>query len=241
MLLRRMNKSLQSVGQVKTYYKAKRHPVLLSIEGNYTIDNTYVPIELREYYNEYMCGNRKLKFSRWLIRYYGYSSDLVCRMMQQCVFTPVSFKISCRHNDIMRMSESIHYTSCFSDNREYCSQKLFILGDRDAAICFIPDSSGKFLYRIILYLAVYQSKYALVCDKPYGNGSLDAILQKIEEKTSLTVYKGVIRPNYIDNDKKFFVKAASPIVSTYKDKYIYRNVIFGRSKDNHITYCVYKK
>lgn len=107
----------------------KRNQALLDIEGWYETTPDLPPL-YKPFVEEYYQSNSKLKFTRWLTRkmlqeYRKSNSKLkFVEWLKHNVINnddisaigklkTISFKISCRHNDLLRIADTPHYHSCF--------------------------------------------------------------------------------------------------------------------------------
>lgn len=154
-----------------------RNSRLLKLEGWYNCD--FVPYEVRELYNEYITSGSKLKFTRWLSRTKGFSNNYISEIGK--FIKKESFKLSCRHKDILRISESNHFHSCFNSWRGI--QKLRYLADPDIAVLYIPDKSGKFIWRALVRLIFnpLEKGYALFLYKWYGNTDIHSVIYTLSD------------------------------------------------------------
>jgi len=154
-----------------------RHKKLLAVEGWYTCDDplSYLPEEYHKLYSEYVEGKAALKFTRWLLRN-GYADNVQASRLG-LMLTPVCFKLSCRHGDLLRLSETTHYGTCFRTWRG--TQQLRFLADPDIAVVYVPDSAGKFKWRAICRLVLFKNSFGLLLYRSYGNANESIILAKL--------------------------------------------------------------
>jgi len=81
------------------------------------------------------------------------------------------FKFSCKFNDLLRMAETKHFTSCFKNTR--ANQLLHHLYERDVAVIFEPSENGDMKSRCIVRLLNHPEKkgeHVLGLYKMYGDG-----------------------------------------------------------------------
>jgi len=169
-----------------------RHPALLALEGWYeTNTNTSTfPRNYRSYFTEYKRSGSALKFTKWLSKKTELDNGEISKIGN--LLQTVKFKISCRHKDLLRLSETKHYTSCFKQWRGI--QQLRYLADPDIGVVFVPDASGKYLWRALVRLIIDpqdSSKFALVFYKAYGNSNDVAIYEKLNQ--IIPIYQNILR------------------------------------------------
>jgi len=120
---------------------------LRELEGWYEIGK---PMPL---YLEYASAQSKLKFSRWLKDKKHFPDSEISKIVKQHEEqSNKKIKLSCRFNDIMRMSETRHFNSCAKARDFGCRTPGRICRDPRAAIIFLPDKSGKFFGRAVFRL-----------------------------------------------------------------------------------------
>lgn len=83
------------------------------------------------------------------------------------------FKVSCRFNDIIRCSETNHFTSCFRKGRMHESQPFLRCVDPTWVVIYVPDKHGNFLGRSLAQYVAQPftggQEPHLRVDKIYGN------------------------------------------------------------------------
>jgi hypothetical protein len=121
------------------------------------------------------------KFTRWCARNKVLTQPQIAMLGK--LLEPVSFKVSCRHNDLLRLADTNHYKSCFSGWRG--KQQLRYLADPDIGVVFVPDASGKFLWRSLCRLVRYNEGHALVLHKRYGNTNELAVYNRLNSIAKL--------------------------------------------------------
>lgn len=172
----------------------RRHPVLRSVEGWYSMSSVITDIVTRDQSildlrDQYTQSRTQQKFTRWLIRNKGLSENVVADIGKLTSDTGIKFRISCRHNDLLRLGETNHYDTCMNQWRGV--QQLRFLADPDIAIVYVADAAGKFQWRSLLRLVLSpegeRMKYSLLSYRPYGNALEFAILWWIN-KTVMPVY-----------------------------------------------------
>ena len=168
-----------------------RHQALLAIEGWYStnVDYSVLPNEYRVLADEYVKSGSSLKFTRWLIRNGHTTIERASKLGSK--LKPVTFKISCRHNDLLRLADTHHYASCFASWRS--AQQLRYLADPDVAVVYVPDEAGKFKWRAILRLMLVNNEHVLLLYRDYGNTNKDLINKKLNK----------IYPLYLTNKTSF--------------------------------------
>jgi hypothetical protein len=161
-----------------------RHPHLLNVEGWFE-SQANIPDWAITYFQAWEQTDRRLKFTRYLTRN-GVDAGKISTLGQALV--PVTVKLSCRHRDLLRLAETPHYKSCFSETNR--GQLTHFLADPDVAVVYSPDAAGKFVWRALVRLVHDNQHWALVLYKPYGNGPTDGILSALANKTGLSIYRG---------------------------------------------------
>ena len=155
----------------------KRHSVLMNMEGWYDAftDYTSLPEPFATLYREYVSSGSSLKFTRWCSRNNLIEPSMISKLGK--MLEPVRFKLSCRHNDLLRLADTRHYKSCFTGWRGV--QQLRYLADPDIGVVFVPDASGKFMWRSVCRLIRYEGKYGLILQHRYGNSNELAIMDRL--------------------------------------------------------------
>ena len=196
-----------------------RNKVLLGLEGWYDCENKiqpeFFPEKYRTMVNRYIESGETLKITRWLVRN-NFLTIKNASEFGKLVPKPISFKISCRHKDLLRLAETNHYISCFgplgeSDPTGWQGvQQLRYLADPDISICYIPDKSGKYVWRTLLRLIFNPDGdgYAFVRYRPYGNANKHLIYKKLDE--ILPLYEPV--PSILRRRNKDNTLVSSPTI-----------------------------
>lgn len=163
-----------------------RVDVLRKLEGIYYV-NTYVgdvfsPLFIYCDLNLWHGGKistvtaRGMKISRVLVKA-GFSSDEVSRFMK--CFIKDEVVISCKFNDILRMGESKHFTSCLSYKKGcYRTALDWYLSNPDVAIIFKRDRGGEMLWRGTLLLTT--RGICVLNAHGTSNYMISSVLEKIE-------------------------------------------------------------
>jgi hypothetical protein len=178
--------------------RRSKAPALLAIEGWYEVAST-LSGQTVELYERYLQSGSTLKFTRWLARN-GSSPAEVSAIGKQ--LKPVSVKVSCRHNDLVRLADTGHYKSCMAGDMGV--QQIHYLADPDIAVVFLPDAAGKFMWRSLLRLVMEGDKFALVHYRIYGNGPTSSIFKALSKKTGLNIYSAVDINEYNNMESKIF-------------------------------------
>jgi hypothetical protein len=123
-----------------------RLPELRALEGWYELPRTKSFLEI-----QYELTESKLKFSRWLLSK-GYSEAFVAAECRRIAEQKQKVKLSCRFNDILRLSSTPHFRSCLRATR--CGRTVVaparICGDPRSCLLYVPDEAGHFKGRAIL-------------------------------------------------------------------------------------------
>jgi hypothetical protein len=204
-----------------------RHKYLLSIEGWYEVDTdfTNLPKKYWKYLAEYNLAKTSLKFTRWLAKK-EIDNDIISDIGKY--LSSVSFKLSCRHKDLLRLAETKHYISCFNNWRGV--QQLRYLADPDMCVIFVPDAAGKYRWRALARLISdpHNGKgFALCVYKAYGNANDQAIFKKLD--SIIPVYCATIGRMARFNGSGITVVSASEINNkiitshVWSDHWVYKN------------------
>lgn len=165
----------------------ERNPALLALEGWYDVV-TLLNSGVADLYTEYKSSGSTLKFTRWLSRFKKLDNAVVSEIGRSMVETSV--KLSCRHNDLLRLGETQHYKSCMSNLKANGRQQLQYLADPDIAVLFSKDAAGKYVWRCLLRLAYNTyGDLCLVHYRIYGNGPSHAIFHAVCKKTGMKIYQ----------------------------------------------------
>jgi hypothetical protein len=181
----------------------KRHPLLLSLEGWYT---TSIPEEYTDAYSKYQGSGSNLTFTRYALRHLDWTAEQAVEFGK---VASVSFKFSCRHNDLLRMAESRHFVSCYRKTGTYQYMPMKFLADPDVAIVYIPDNSGKFKWRALIRLCKDKGLPCLVMYKHYGNGPREEVIRTLN--ALLPTYSACLLS---DQDKSIY-RRTEKVVYTY--------------------------
>ena len=173
----------------------KRHKILLGIEGWYEFDFQIKDLLSTRLYELFCACKPRVKLTKWLDRI-GINPEIVSVIGG--LIEPVKFRVSCRHNDLLRLSESKHYDSCFKNIIGI--QQLRYLADPDIGIVYIPDKSGKYKWRSLLRLVTNsEGKYCLFLHKQYGNTNFRAVCERLNN--ILPLYVGIPKKEYLITDR----------------------------------------
>jgi hypothetical protein len=200
-----------------------RHPSLASVEGWYQVDADLngLPVKYKPLVKQYVESGDRMKFTRWLAKHELLTQKELVELGP--LLKPVDFKISCRHNDLLRLAETSHYKSCFKNWRGV--QQLRYLADPDIGVVYVPDKAGKFVWRALIRLMQdpnYLEKYVFFLYKGYGNSNTYAICKKLNS----------IYPLYIQGERHQIHNWRRGVWSTKEDNSL---VLSSASKhDNSI-------
>lgn len=199
-----------------------RHPALLNLEGWYETE-VVVPEKYQSLYQRYKESGSNLKITRWALRN-GLLDEVGVSDLGKNLDT-TKFKLSCRHNDLLRLAETIHYASCM-DGVHNGQQQLQYLADPDMAVIFVPDAAGKYSWRCLARLvmdddegalgngyAFEKRTYGLALYRVYGNGPSEAIYQALDKV--VRVYQARDIRHYNLPDREVIIKT-SPTVHNNK-------------------------
>lgn len=154
-----------------------RSSVLRDLEGWFEVP-VILDSSTESLYNEYLQANTSMKFTKWLTKVKQLNNTVISEIGRNIKTTSV--KLSCKFSDLTRLGETKHYISCMRQYQSYGKQQLKYIADPDVAVLYIPDASGKYIWRSIIRLVVDDNgEYCLVCYKPYGNGPSAAILKTL--------------------------------------------------------------
>ncbi|MCK5021356.1 MAG: hypothetical protein KAS32_30370 [Candidatus Peribacteraceae bacterium] len=162
----------------------RRHETLREVEGWYTatpeIGDALSDTVMRANYEYYKKSESRLKFTRWLARK-GMATQKELSALGKQVGKPFPFKVSCRHNDLLRLPETTHYYTCFSGWRG--AQQLRYLSDADLALVYVPDRRGEYKWRSLIRLVMLpdSEEYGWILYRSYGNASEMAVMRALDK------------------------------------------------------------
>lgn len=100
------------------------------------------------------------------------------------------FKLSCRHRDILRCSDTPHFISCFAPTGFHNTQPLRYCEHDNVAILFKTNRAGQYQCRafVMFVPAMRRLPAELVVQKFYGNGLNETnVLYTLKSKTGYEV------------------------------------------------------
>lgn len=157
-----------------------RNGILKNLEGWYECYGSpegTLPYPLNEYYKEWLMDGARTKFTRWLLRR-GETQKTVSSIGSS--LQHINFKLSCRHNDLMRLAESPHYFSCFENWRGV--QQLKYLADPDIGIIYVPDAAGHYKWRALIRLMRNpKGELCFLIYRAYGNIWAESIFERLNQ------------------------------------------------------------
>ena len=161
-----------------------RHSILQAMEKWYQANPT-TPKEYQHLIKLYEESGSRLSLTRWAIRNL-YLDEASASKLGNFLAGKFSFKISCRFNDLLRLSDTPHFGSCFAyDSKVFRGTQMFkYVADPDVAVVYVPDKSGKFLWRALIRLCVSKdnsNKVCLVLYRSYGNADELSIFRELEK------------------------------------------------------------
>lgn len=186
-----------------------RHIALQAVEGWYTVPS-FIPENFAPLYKEWQSSLTQLKFTKWLIKNKHHNPDEVAKLGEMLVKETASFKISCRHNDLLRLADTPHYNSCLKSWGKQGAQQFYYLSDPDMALVYVPDKSGKFKWRCLLRLVFNPEGegFSLLAYRPYGNFNESAVFGEINKILPLYIACGGV--NNLGESKMDAKKLFSP-------------------------------
>jgi len=107
-------------------------------------------------------------------------------------FPDYPIRISCRFNDILRCSDTEHFTSCFRAGGMEKKQPFLRCVSRDWAIAFVTDKHGNFMGRIwIRYVSGTKSSFynepeSIYLYRVYGNKLREEDVRSILTKSLIS-------------------------------------------------------
>ncbi len=126
------------------------------------------------------------KLGKWLFK--SHIPEEIISQTFATVIPAGKFEITCKFNDIIRMSESKHFDSCLriGSGHENETQILYNLWDKHIALIVMRDSKGDFVYRRLIGVGdctPFDNTPILRINRKYGNGpSYDIIRKAIQNK-----------------------------------------------------------
>jgi len=189
----RVERELGVCGSMSRCYRGLTQPILLRDSPIFLL-NKYYPehfdtkVVSTDVLVSAYCGiaDNRLPDGRRFAKFLGQNGvpetiiqDIVKRTR---VSQSVEFELSVRYKDLLRMSDTQHFVSCFRGWRG--GQKLRFLADNCIALVLIRDSKGDFKSRsIVRLLETEDKKIVLGCNRIYGNGlSMDIISSGLSGK-----------------------------------------------------------
>ena len=175
----------------------RRHATLREVEGWYTatpcMGDMITDYVMRANYESYKEHNSDMRFTRWLARK-GMATPKELSALGKLLGKPFSFKVSCRHNDLLRLPDTTHYRTCFDGWRG--GQQLRYLSDTDLAIVYVPDSRGDFKWRSLIRLVLLpdSDEYGWILYRSYGNSNELAIMRALNEILPLYINYNFTNP-----------------------------------------------
>lgn len=204
----------------------KRHEFLLSKEGWY--DGVEFPLHpfIEGLKRLHTNSGSKLTFTKWCAR------NNLLTPKQSAAYGKLTvkehFRISCRHKDILRMSDTTHFNSCYASKGGNNHQPLRFLADPDLAIVYTVDKAGNFVSRFILKLAINSESaenskgvvppYCYVIFPLYGNCNILSILYKLQEDLPIFIGDSCKSESLYEGGPPVFLKSVTtynnPIIKT---------------------------
>lgn len=162
-------------------FRTRSEP-LLKIEGWYEASPGRIPERYQSLLEAHRVSGSNLKVTRWLTRN---RPDLpvadLAEVGKIIASEKLSFKFSCRLNDLLRASETDHFSACTAEGKIYDRVPFTYLLDPDMAIAYIADKAGNFVWRMLFRLMSAHGKPVLAAYRPYGNGPTEGILTKLSQ------------------------------------------------------------
>lgn len=202
-----------------------RHKILLDMQGEYE----YTP-ELAYYPNEFEAITRYLKLlvntpieakngdlyikgmrlGKFLNRA-SIDNNLISKYVE--AHKPVKFTLSCRFKDILRASQSKHFSSCYANDGCNSHVPLEFCKDKYIAVCLIRDDAGHIQSRCWLRLCKDSNHNpCIVVYRIYGTGlDTENVSNTIFLKHNIPCFPGRMRGQtfsyepvkYIGDDEGF--------------------------------------
>jgi len=181
------------VDRMKQYRFKFERPVRRSAEVR-SICGTYkvsaLPDDINKMSVEYTklleSGGTRCSFSRWLMLTKGVSSVDVGKICKCVAETKdITVVISDRYNDLLRLADTKHYTSCLTPGMLGRLVPIKLLRDPDIGVMYIADKSGKFAGRTVFKAGrIYQ------IFRCYGTMSFELatkVLEKLGKRVNTTL------------------------------------------------------
>jgi hypothetical protein len=156
----------------------KKHPYLISVEGWYCATPTIPPL-FRDVMNLYKESKSPMKATRWLLKN-KLINEREAVFLGEFLKLGITFKLSCRHNDLVRCRKSPHYNSCLRIDGRHSRQVAINVQDKDLAVLFVPDKAGHMQYRALVRLVSTGKGFGLFVYHGYGNSDRNAIINALQ-------------------------------------------------------------
>jgi hypothetical protein len=202
---------------------------------------------------EYRTSKSSMKFTKWLMKMLleekNRSTDTYREVLYlshfafSCMkmkgeFTPenfvsqtgkliadkMEFKLSCRYNDLLRLADTKHYSSCLKYTK--ISQLPKYLADPDIGVIFVADKAGKFIWRALIRLCLNPEPtkafpHVLLIYRHYGNAPFHLIYKKLNEM--LPIYHATDTRNGLNVQTLESATVHNNIVDIFKARKDYEN------------------
>jgi hypothetical protein len=209
-----------------------RHSILQAMENWYHA-SPVIPKEYEILIEKYKESKSRLSLTRWAIRNM-YLDEAGASRLGSFLSGSFSFKLSCRFNDLLRLSDTPHFKSCFDYDSEFFrgAQMFKYSADPDIAVVYVPDKSGKFLWRALIRICVIKDnpdKLCLVLYRSYGNADELSIFRELDKIAPLYFACGVTGDLNIPKNKTRAPVADQDVkqmigVSIQNNKYVKNNI-----------------
>ena len=190
------------VGNTSNDFPTRSKP-LLDVEGWYEATSGRLPQRYQHALEAYRASSSTLKFTRWLARNHAeFSPADIAEVGKILATDKFSFKLSCRHQDLLRIGETKHYSVCTTPGKMYDRVPFCHIADPDMAVLYVPDKAGNFQWRALVRLMVPEGSKqpVLAMYRVYGSGSTEGVLNKLSELMPVYLLYRTQGIKWLDND-----------------------------------------
>ena len=102
--------------------------------------------------------------------------------------------------------------------------------DPDIAIIYIPDASGKFMFRCFVRLCTFNNTFCLLFYKGYGNANINAIYKRMAKE--IPAYIAEARLGVMGNH--YYLTSATKLTTLDLGSPVWCDHVIMTTKDKHI-------
>ena len=130
----------------------------------------------------------------------------------------IEFEFRCQPKDILRLSDSKHFTSCLRQGGDRPEEKYYYIMNPNIAVLVNKDRSGSIVNRIVVYSVQFRGRNALVLSsRGYGEAFNDVdTIKRIRDNSPVKTYLSgphswakMLKPNHKGISPEEFILASS--------------------------------